>query len=86
MSRFDKYENDSTKGASASNHIANIHNFIDWLYEDGNDIIEKEIADLSNRIAGGNAPAIFGNKKMKLIKLGKDIEDVYETYHFNKDN
>lgn len=80
-SRFNKYKNE---GQTASTHIANVNSFIDWLYSDGNDLIEREIQDLTRRIDEGNAPAIFGNKKKKLIKLGECIEDLYETYHFNR--
>jgi hypothetical protein len=82
-SRFKKYADNNV---SASNHIANIHSFIDYLNDVGNELIEDEIQDLSRRISDGGAPAIFSNKKKKLLKLGMAIEDVYETYHFNKDN
>ena len=82
-SRFSKYRN---SGANASNHIANIHSFIDWLHSEGNNIIEDEIKDLTRRIEAGGAPPIFSNKKEELIDLGENIEKVYNTYHFNKDN
>ena len=82
-SRFNKYKNE---GQSASSHIANINSFIDWLFKEGNNIIEEEIKDLSRRIDGGNAPAMFSRKKKELIKLGEDIENLYETYHFNKES
>lgn len=82
-SRFDKYKGD---GKAASTHIANINNFIDWQFETGLDLIEKEITDLQKRIDKGNAPAIFSNKKSLLISLGETIEKLHETYHFNKDN
>jgi hypothetical protein len=82
-SRFNKYKDE---GQTLSTHIANINSFIDWLFKDGNNLIEEEIQDLTRRINGGNAPAIFGKKKRELIKLGEDIEQLYETYHFNKDS
>lgn len=80
-SRFDKYTNNSK---TQSAHIAEINSFIDWLYSKGNDLIEKEIQDLSRRIDKGGAPVIFSNKVNELIDLGKCIEKVYSTYHFNK--
>lgn len=82
-SRFEKYKSDSK---AASSHIANIHNYIDWNFDKGLDLIEKEIASLQKHIDGGNAPAIFSNKKSQLISLGECIEKLHETYHFNKDN
>lgn len=80
-SRFAKYKND---GQTISTHIANVNSFIDWLNDEGNDLIEKEIQDLTNRINAGNAPAIFSNKKNLLIKLGECIENLHEAYHFNR--
>lgn len=80
-SRFNKYKN---TGKETSTHIANINNFIDWQYENGLDLIEREINDLQMRIDKGNAPAIFSNKINQLISLGECIEKIHETYHFNK--
>jgi len=80
-SRFDKYK---SEGKAISNHISNINNFIDWNYDSGLDLIEKEIKDLQGRIDRGNAPAIFSNKVNGLIKLGECIEALHEIYHFNK--
>ena len=80
-SRFDKYK---TENKAASSHIANINNYIDWNFEKGLDLIEKEIESLQKHIDGGNAPAIFSNKKQQLINLGECIEKLHETYHFNK--
>jgi uncharacterized protein YaaR (DUF327 family) len=82
-SRFDKYTNNNSKTAS---HIANINNFIDYLYSTGNDTIEEEIKDLQSRINAGGAPAIFSSKVNELLALGRCIEKVYATYHFNKSN
>lgn len=82
-SRFEKYK---SSNKAASTHIANINNFIDWQYENGLDMIEREIEDLQRRIDNGNAPAIFSNKVDLLIKLGECIEKVHETYHFNRGN
>lgn len=80
-SRFSKYK---SEGKSTSSHIANINNFIDWQFDKGLDLIEKEIKDLKHRVEEGNAPAIFSNKINLLIDLGECIEKVHETYHFNK--
>ena len=82
-SRFSKYK---SEGKTMSDHIANINNYIDWNYNTGLDMIEKEINSLQSHIEGGNAPAIFSNKKDLLIKLGECIEKLHETYHFNKSN
>ena len=84
-SRFSKYE---TSGKATSNHIANINSFIDWNFETGLDLIEKEIIDLNGRIdkMGESAPPMFPQKVKKLLALGKCIEDIHETYHFNKDS
>ena len=81
VSRFEKYKNE---GKVASSHIANINNFIDWNFDKGLDLIEKEINDLQGRINAGNAPAIFSNKVNQLINLGECIEKLHETYHYNK--
>lgn len=80
-SRFSKYK---TESKVASTHIANINNFIDWQYDKGLDLIEKEIKDLQERINGGNAPAIFSTKVNQLINLGECIEKLHSTYHYNK--
>ena len=82
MSRFDKYQ--IKEGEKLSAQIANINNYIDWNFEKGLDVIEKEISALQDKINEGSAPAIFGKKINLLIKLGKCIEDIHETYHFNK--
>lgn len=82
-SRFSKYKSESKQESS---HIANINNFIDWNFDKGLDMIEKEINSLQNHIDRGNAPAIFSNKQKLLIELGECIERVHETYHFNRDN
>jgi hypothetical protein len=82
-SRFNKYKSD---GKTISNHIANINNYIDWNFDKGLDLIEKEISSLQEKIDAGNAPAMFPKKKALLIKLGEDIENIHEAYHFNKDN
>ena len=81
-SRFNKYKSENK---SAADQIANINNFIDWLYEKGNDVIEAEIKDLQRRVDAGG-PAIFSNKINLLIELGQCIERIYETYHFNRGN
>lgn len=80
-SRFDKYK---SEGKAQSTHIANINSFIDWQFDKGLDLIEKEINDLQSRIDKGNAPAIFSNKVDQLINLGECIERLHETYHYNK--
>lgn len=80
-SRFNKYKNE---GKAVSNHIANINNFIDWNFDKGLDLIEKEINSLQSKIDAGNAPAIFTSKVSLLIDLGECIEKIHETYHFNK--
>ena len=82
-SRFSKYK---SEGKAVSNHIANINNYIDWNYDKGLDLIEKEINSLQEKVNRGNAPAIFTNKINGLIALGECIERLHETYHFNKDN
>ena len=82
-SRFDKYK---SEGKAMSTQIANINNFIDWNFDKGLDLIEKEINSLQSKVDAGNAPAIFTNKINGLINLGECIEKLYETYHFNKNN
>lgn len=82
-SRFNKYK---TEGKAMSSQIANINNYIDWNFDKGLDLIEKEINALQQKIDAGNAPAIFSNKVNSLINLGECIEKLHETYHFNKDS
>ena len=82
-SRFSKYK---TEGKIVSSQIANINNFIDWNFDKGLDLIEKEIKALQAKIDAGNAPAIFTTKINGLINLGECIEKLHETYHFNKNN
>ena len=82
-SRFSKYK---TEGKTMSSQIANINNFIDWNFDKGLDLIEKEIKALQAKVDAGNAPAIFTNKINGLINLGECIEALHETYHFNKNN
>ena len=82
-SRFDKYKSD---GTVMSSQIANINNYIDWNFEKGLDLIEKEINSLQSKVDAGNAPTIFTNKINGLINLGECIEELHETYHFNKDS
>lgn len=82
-SRFDKYK---SEGKAMSTQIANINNFIDWNFDKGLDLIEREINALQDKVDKGNAPAIFTNKINGLINLGECIEKLYETYHFNKNN
>ena len=82
-SRFDKYK---TEGKAVSSHIANINNYMDWNFDKGLDLIEKEINSLQAKVDAGNAPAIFTNKINSLITLGECIEKLHETYHFNRDS
>jgi hypothetical protein len=82
-SRFDKYKGN---GKAISSQIANINNYIDWNFEKGLDLIEKEIKALQTKVNAGNAPAIFSSKINGLINLGECIEKLHETYHFNKNN
>ena len=82
-SRFNKYKNE---GKAISSQIANINTYIDWNFEKGLDLIEKEIKSLQSMVDAGNAPTIFTNKINGLIHLGECIENIHETYHFNKDS
>ena len=82
-SRFNKYKSD---GKAMSSQIVNINNYIDWNFEKGLDLIEKEINALQAKVDAGNAPAIFTSKINGLINLGECIEKLYETYHFNKNS
>ena len=81
-SRFSKYENE---GKTVSDHIANINNYIDWNFEKGLDLIEKEIKSLDELNERDGVRPMFVQKKKDLIALGKCIERVHESYHFNKD-
>ena len=81
-SRFSKYK---SEGKATSDQIANINNFIDWSYDKGLDLIEKEINSLKSLIDRGENNAMFPKKIDKLIALGEKIEDLYATYHFGKD-
>lgn len=80
-SRFSKYENSSM---AISNQIANINNYIDWNYKSGLDLIEKEINALQELIGRGEENKMFPKKINELITLGKSIEKLYDTYHFNR--
>lgn len=82
-SRFNKYK---SAGKSVADHIARINNYINWEHDNALDLIEKEIQDLDSRMASGDNNKMFPKKKDLLIKLGEDIEQLYEVYHFNKDN
>lgn len=82
-SRFSKYKND---GKAVSDHIANINNFIDWNFDKGLDLIEKEIASLQDLIKAGADNKMFPKKIDQLIDLGECIEKLHETYHYNKGN
>lgn len=82
-SRFSKYKDD---GKITSDQIANINNFIDWSYDKGLDLIEKEINSLQALIQRGEDNAMFPQKIKKLITFGEQIESLYETYHFGRDN
>lgn len=82
-SRFNKYK---SEGKAASSQIANINNFIDWNFDKGLDLIEKEIKSLQNQINGGADNKMFPKKINLLISLGELIEKTHETYHFNKNN
>ena len=82
-SRFSKYK---SEGKATSDQIANINNYIDWNYDKGRDLIENEIISLKALIDKGENNSMFPKKINKLISLGELIEDLHETYHFNKDN
>ena len=79
--RFNKYK---SEGKAVSGQIANINNFIDWNFEKGLDLIEKEIDSLQEKIDGGADNKMFPKKIDQLINLGECIEKIHETYHFNK--
>lgn len=82
-SRFSKYKNE---GKAISDQIANINNYIDWSFEKGLDLIEGEINSLKGLIEKGHNNGMFPQKIDKLISLGELIEDLHETYHFNRDS
>ena len=82
-SRFSKYK---SEGKAASSQIANINTFIDWNFDKGLDLIEKEINSLKNQINGGADNKMFPKKINLLISLGELIEKTHEAYHFNKNN
>ena len=82
-SRFNKYK---TEGKAMSDQIANINNFIDWSYDKGLDLIEEEINSLRSLIDRGENNGMFPKKIEQLISLGEKIEQLHETYHFNKDS
>ena len=82
-SRFDKYMND---GKTMSMQIASINNFIDWNYQNGLDLIEEEINALQGLIKKGESNKMFPKKINQLIDLGKCIEQLYDSYHFNRSN
>jgi hypothetical protein len=82
-SRFSKYKSESKQESS---HIANINSFIDWNFDKGLDLIEKEINSLQNQVNGGADNKMFPKKINLLISLGELIEKTHEAYHFNKNN
>ena len=82
-SRFNKYK---SEGKVVADGIANINNYIDWNYEKGLDLIEKEINSLQSLMDSGHDNGMFPKKVKQLISLGETIEKLYETYHFNKDS
>lgn len=82
-SRFEKYK---TGDKATSSQIANINNYIDWNFEKGLDLIEKEIGSLKDKIDNGADNKMFPKKIDLLINLGECIEKIHETYHFNKSN
>ena len=63
-----------------SNQISNINNYIDWNFDKGLDLIEKEINSLQEKINKGNAPTIFSNKVTSLIHLGETSESIHWDY------
>jgi hypothetical protein len=83
-SRFSKYK--KSEGKAISDQIATINNFIDWSFENGLDISEKEINSLQSLIDRGENNGMFPQKIDKLIAFGEKIEDLHETYQFNKSN
>ena len=82
-SRFDKYK---SEGKATSDQIANINNFIDWSFDKGLDLIEKEIDSLQALIDRGENNGMFPKKIDQLINFGEVIEKLHETYHFNRSN
>ena len=82
MGRFDKYKN---AGSKTSDQIADINNYIDWNFNKLQ-LIEDEINSLQGFINNGHNNGMFPQKIKKLIALGEIIEDLHETYHFNKDS
>jgi len=82
-SRFNKYK---SEGKVVSDQIANINNFIDWSFDKGLDLIENEVKSLKSLIARGENNAMFPKKINQLIAFGEDIEQLHDSYHFNKDN
>jgi hypothetical protein len=82
-SRFNKYK---SEGKAMSDQIANINNYIDWSFDKGLDLIENEINSLNSLINRGENNAMFPKKIEQLISLGEKIEQLHETYHFNKDS
>lgn len=80
-SRFSKYK---SEGKVTSDQIANINNFIDWSYDKGLDLVEKEINSLQALIERGEDNAMFPRKIKQLIAFGEKIEELHESYHFNK--
>lgn len=82
-SRFNKYK---TAGKEISDQIANINNYIDWSYDKGLDLIEEEINSLRSLINRGENNGMFPKKIEQLISLGEKIEQLHETYHFNRNS
>ena len=82
-SRFNKYKNE---GKTISDQIANINTFIDWSFDKGLDLVEKEINSLQELNARDGERPIFNQKISGLIAFGECIEKLHETYHFKKDN
>ena len=82
-SRFNKYK---TAGKEISDQIANINNYIDWSYDKGLDLIEEEINSLKSLINRGENNGMFPKKIEQLISLGEKIEQLHETYHFNRNS
>jgi len=82
-SRFSKYK---SNGKAVSDHIASVNNYINWEHDNALDLIEAEIQDLNKRIADGDTNKMFPQKIDLLIKHGETIEQLYNTYHFNREN